>query len=170
MGIITEIDRDYKLYNKLPARYQNIIDESIKNNLIYSERGWIATVLSVVLMFPIMATVLTVYSHLFQSEPQRVMVHDVRTPYGDDNDRFNSPYYELMFIYMLYCCLLYIMNFIGYDGFFGLSVNHACLKMKIYCKMFEDALRGDECGLHRRIVEVIKEQNRLFKLVIIIEV
>ncbi|XP_038211414.1 uncharacterized protein LOC119831916 [Zerene cesonia] len=168
LQIINEIDRDYALYNNLPASYQQIIDTSIRNSLIYSERGWIITVLSVVLVFPIMAGIKTTYSYLFTSEPQRFMIHDIRTPNGSSEDRFKSPYYEIMFAYMLYAASTYVFSFIGYDGFFGLSVNHACLKMKIYCKMFEDALKSKD-NIYGNIRQVIAEQNRLFKLVNLIQ-
>lgn len=110
-----------------------------------------------------MASVITMYNYLFTSEPHSAMIHDVRIPFREDDDRFTSPFYEIMFVYMLFCCILYVSNFVGYDGFFGLATNHACLKMRIYCKMFEDALKSEQSEVKSRIVEVIKEQNRLFK-------
>ncbi|CAG4947291.1 unnamed protein product [Colias eurytheme] len=115
-----------------------------------------------------MAGIKTTYSYLFTSEPQRFMIHDIRTPYGSSEDRFKSPYYEIMFAYMLYAASTYVFSFIGYDGFFGLSVNHACLKMKIYCKMFEDALKSKD-NIYGNIRQVIAEQNRLFRLVNLIQ-
>ncbi|XP_045508577.1 odorant receptor 13a-like [Colias croceus] len=98
------------------------------------------------------------------------MIHDLQKPYGDPEDRFNSPYFEIMFVYMFYCAILYVINFTGYDGFFGLSINHACLKMELYCKAFEDALRAKSYEeMHAKIVGVIREQNRLFKYVELIQ-
>ncbi|XP_045487335.1 odorant receptor 13a-like [Pieris rapae] len=72
-----------------------------------------------------------------------------------------------MFAYMVYCASLYIVNFIGYDGFFGLCINHACLKMQLYCQAFKEALASED--MYEKIVGVIKEQNRLFEYVNLIQ-
>ncbi|CAG4978401.1 unnamed protein product [Colias eurytheme] len=170
MQIIDEINRDYRTYNFMPDHYQTIIDASIKNNLKYSEKCWAITVVSCVMTFPIMAITLNIYNFTFKSEPTKYMIHDLQKPYGDPEDRFNSPYFEIMFVYMFYCAILYVINFTGYDGFFGLSINHACLKMELYCKAFEDALKASSVEeMHAKIVGVIKEQNRLFKYVDLIQ-
>lgn len=76
---------------------------------------------------------------------------------------FETPQFEIMFAYMFYCSILYAINFIGCDGFFGLSINHACLKMDLYCKYLEDALKSDVGTMHGLIVKVIKEQCRMFE-------
>ncbi|CAH4031565.1 unnamed protein product [Pieris brassicae] len=161
-ALINEINRDYALYNDMSAPYQAIADESIKNNLTYTERGWFITVALVVLVFPAMALARNMY-YEFQGVNRKFMVHEVRIPFVADDDRYKSPLYELMFLYMVYFCFIYLVGFSGYDSFYGLSTNHACLKMKIYCKMFEEAVKADVNEVQSRIAEVIKEQNRLYR-------
>ncbi|XP_045529483.1 uncharacterized protein LOC123717507 [Pieris brassicae] len=167
MQIINEINRDYELFNTMSPSYQEIIDAAIVNSLQYSERAWTITVLCVVLIFPVMAAVLNVYNFTFKSEPAKYMVHDLPKPYGEPEERFDTPYFEIMFIYMVYCAILYIVNFVGYDGFFGLCINHACLKMQLYCQAFKEALASE--NMHEKIAGVIKEQNRLFEYVDLIQ-
>ncbi|XP_045484961.1 uncharacterized protein LOC110996965 [Pieris rapae] len=164
LAIINEINRDYALYNDMSAPYQAIADESIKSNITYTDRGWFITVALVVLVFPAMALARNMY-YEFQDVNRKFMVHEVRIPFVVDDDRYKSPMYEFMFLYMVYFCFLYLIGFSGYDSFYGLSTNHACLKMKMYCKMFEEALRADVNEVQTRVAEVIKEQNRLYRFV-----
>ncbi|CAH2101662.1 unnamed protein product [Euphydryas editha] len=168
--IIEEIDSDYSHYNSLKDSYKEIINKSIANNLLYSEKCWALTVVVCVMVFPFMAVTQTIYSYLVTSEPVKYMIHDVIIPYIEPEGRFDSPIFEICFVYMLYCCLVYVINFIGYDGFFGLSINHACLKMELYCKALEDALKEDnEVDMHKKIVQVIQEQNKLKRFVDLIQ-
>ncbi|XP_047510430.1 uncharacterized protein LOC125053227 [Pieris napi] len=167
-AVINEINRDYALYNDMSAPYQAIADESIKSNLTYSDRGWFIAVASVVLVFPAMALARNMYCQL-QGVNRKFMLHEVRIPFVADDDRYKSPLYEIMFLYMVYICFLYLIGFSGYDAFYGLSTNHACLKMKIYCKMFEEAVKADVNEVQSKIAEVIKEQNRLYRFVNIIQ-
>ncbi|CAH0712853.1 unnamed protein product, partial [Brenthis ino] len=168
--IIDEINRDYASFNHMGSTYKNIINQSIANSLKYSEKMWAVVVITCVSAFPIMAAFSTMYSYLFESEPQRYMVHDVMIPYTHPDKRYESPIFEIIFVYMLYACVLYIINFISYDGLFGLSINHACLKMEIYCNAFEEALKEDnERKMYSQIVEVINAQNKLQRFVDLIQ-
>ncbi|XP_050358646.1 odorant receptor 13a-like [Nymphalis io] len=169
-GIVDEIDKDYESFNNLPSSYKSIINKSISNSLLYSEKCWAITVITCVMTFPFMAVALNIYNFLFKSEPTKHMVHDLIIPFMEPEDRFDSPTFEIMFVYMLYACLLYVINFTGYDGFFGLCINHACLKMELYCKAVEDALQAaNEADIHDRIVDVIREQNKLKRYVDLIQ-
>ncbi|CAH0712855.1 unnamed protein product, partial [Brenthis ino] len=164
--IIDEINRDYASYNHMSSTYKNIINRSIANSLKYSEKMWAVVVITCVSAFPIMAAFSTTYSYLVESEPQRYMVHEVMIPYTHPDKRYDSPSFEIIFVYMLYACVIYIINFIGYDGLFSLSINHACLKMEIYCNAFEEALKEDnERKMYLQIVEVINAQNKLKRFV-----
>nr|AQQ73497.1 olfactory receptor 14 [Heliconius melpomene rosina] len=168
--IVDEINRDYASYNDMTVTYKKMINASIENNLFYSEKCWAITVVTCVSAFPIMAVLSNLHSTLFAAEPKRYMVHDIILPYAEPEKRFESPIFEIMFAYMLYASVLYIINFIGYDGFFGLCINHACLKMEIYCRSFEDALREDnESCVHLKIVNIIVEQNKLKRFVDLIQ-
>ncbi|KAJ8706373.1 hypothetical protein PYW08_010999 [Mythimna loreyi] len=167
--ILDEIDRDHDLFNECADIYKDIARAAIKNSQVYSERGWAITVSTCVMTFPVMAIALNIYNFTFKSEPEKYMIHDLVLPETESELRFETPYFEAMFLYMFYCSILYVVNFIGYDGFFGLSINHACLKMDMYCKALEEAMLapGEEvCG---RVIGVIKEQCRLFRYVDLIQ-
>ncbi|XP_061381500.1 odorant receptor 85f-like [Danaus plexippus] len=159
-ALMDEIDKDYQKFCKLPKHYTKIIDIRIADNIFYSEKCWVLTVVTCTMVFPGTAVVSTMYNCLF-SDCHKVMIHHVEIPYTEPETSYQSPVYELMFIYMLYVCALFIITFVGLDGFFGLCVNHACLKMELYCKAVEEALGGDDEVLMRNaLVEVIREQNR----------
>ncbi|KAG6454564.1 odorant receptor 13a [Manduca sexta] len=167
--ILDEFERDYHLYNSFTGDYLNIARDGIRNSLIYSERGWAITVTTCVMTFPVMAILLNVYNYTFKFQATKYMIHDLNKPGASPEARFDSPYYEIMFFYMMYCSLLYVINFIGYDGFFGLSINHACMKMNLYCKMLEDAWKAEPNERYRRVVAVIDEQCRMFEFVNLIQ-
>lgn len=160
--IIEEIDSDYSHYNSLPETYRRIIDKSLENSLFYSEKCWALTVTVCVMVFPLMAASQTTYNCLFSSEPIKYMVHDLIVPFVEPDQRFESPIFEVVFAYMMYTCLLYVIYFIGYDGFFGLCINHACLKMELYCLALVEAMKEDaDIAMHERMVRVVQEQIKL---------
>ncbi|CAH1642230.1 unnamed protein product [Spodoptera littoralis] len=168
--ILDEIDRDYENINNYSEIYKDIARASVKNCQIYSERGWAITVVTCVMTFPVMAISLNVYNFVFKSEPVKYMIHDLEKPFSEDpEDRFESPYFEIIFVYMFYCSILYVVNFTGYDGFFGLAINHACLKMDLYCKALEEAFKADAHEVCGRVIGVIKEQCRMFQFVDLIQ-
>ncbi|CAD0206825.1 unnamed protein product [Chrysodeixis includens] len=167
--ILDEIDRDHFMFNTFSDKYKDIARSWIRNSQIYSERGWVITVTGCVMTFPVMAIVQNVYNFAFKSEPEKFMIHDVDKPFSESEARFESPYFECMFIYQFYASILYVVNFIGYDGFFGLSINHACMKMDLYCTALEDAMRSEKREVCGRVVAVIKEQCRMFRYVDLIQ-
>nr|AXF48770.1 odorant receptors OR15 [Lobesia botrana] len=75
-----------------------------------------------------------------------------------------------MFFYMAYCSVFYIISFTGFDAFFGITINHACMKMELVCKVMEDAMEERDRGNRkRRMLDVITEQNDVFKMVELIQ-
>nr|AOE48050.1 putative odorant receptor OR45 [Athetis lepigone] len=167
--ILDEIDRDHRVFNGASEPYKDIARASIRNSQIFSETGWVITVFTCVMTFPAMAIVQNIYNFAFKSEPEKYMIHDLHKPFADSEARFRSPYFEIRFVYMFYSAIMYVINFIGYDGFFGLSINHACLKMDLYCKALEDAMTSPEEEIHERVIAVIKEQCRMFRYVDLIQ-
>ncbi|XP_075988636.1 odorant receptor 10-like [Anticarsia gemmatalis] len=167
--IMDEITRDHLLYNDFSEKYKEIARAGIHNSQRFSEKWWAVTVIFCVMTFPVMAISLNFYNHTFKSEPTKYMIHDLRLPNTEAELRFKSPYFELIFVYMVYCSFLYVVNFIGYDGFFGLSINHACIKMEMYCAALEDAFKADEGEVFGRVVGVIKEQCRMFRYIELIQ-
>ncbi|XP_048488090.1 odorant receptor 13a [Plutella xylostella] len=164
--IIDTINSDHARYNTLSEDYQDIVTDNIKATVVF-EKTWAFCVIGCVLMFPLMAGVQTLYSQLFDEIPKKYMIHDTNKPFSEPEARFESPFFEIMFVYMFVMALFYWVNFTGYDGMFGVAVFHACLKMKMYChslkKAFEET--SDVQQLRRRIADVIQEQVEVYAFV-----
>ncbi|XP_061728711.1 uncharacterized protein LOC133533697 isoform X2 [Cydia pomonella] len=168
--IIRKIDADHARYNILSESHKEIARRHIQNTQYYSEKCWAITVAVTVLTFPLTAVVLNFYNFVFKEEPVKYMIHDLEKPFSPPEDRFASPYFEIMFGYMAYCSLWYIISFIGFDAFFGVTINHACMKLELACKIMEDAmLEEDRDSRQRRMKEVISEQNDFFSMVELIQ-
>lgn len=164
--LIDQMNIDYAKYNKLPSRQKAIVAATVRNNRLYTERCWALFVTYSVMTFPMMAVVLNVYNFAFTSDPVKYMVHDVPIPLTEPEARFDSPQFEFFFVYMTYSATLYVINFTGYDGFFGLCINHACLKMKLYCCWMEDAMEArDQREVEQRVARVIASQCELFRYI-----
>ncbi|XP_041980996.1 uncharacterized protein LOC121734449 [Aricia agestis] len=164
--LINEIDRDYRLLNTMPESYKRLARAVIINSWKYCEKCWFWVVLLSVATFPGMAMVLNLKGAFFDEKPQRHMVHDVVIPLTDLEYRFETPAYEIVFAVMVYITFLIMIYYIGYDAFFAISLNHACLKIDMYCLAFEDALKcKDNSERCRKLGRVVKEQLRLYEYV-----
>nr|BAF31198.1 candidate olfactory receptor [Bombyx mori] len=167
--LVSEINRDHLAYNGLKGEDREIAASSIRNCQIYCELGWTLIVMSCGLSFPVIAILLNIHSFTFKFDSTKHMIHDINNPFTDDpEDRFESPFFEIMFVYTFFSSFIYIINYVGYDGFFGLCINHACLKMKLYCRALEDAMRS-ESRRHEKIVAVIEEQRRTYEYIALIQ-
>nr|QZH55105.1 odorant receptor 9 [Achelura yunnanensis] len=163
--IIDEINSDYERYNHLPKAYQDIAEEELRNNKI-TEKWWAFCISLCAILFIGLTALFTIYSQLFDEEPKRQMIHELDPPVGDPESRYDSPYFELMFVYTCYGAVYYVLNFIGFDGFFGVAINHACLKIKMCCQAFSDAIKeGDAAEVERLIGAVVRDQCRTFSYV-----
>ncbi|XP_063372376.1 odorant receptor 13a-like [Cydia amplana] len=169
-SIIKKMDADHARYNTLPEQHKEIARRHIQNTQYYSEKCWSITVATCVLTFPLTAVILTFYNYTFKEEPVKYMIHDLDKPFSPKEDRFSSPFFEIMFFYMGYCSLFYIISFTGFDAFFGITINHACMKMELLCRSMEDAMcESERDSRHRRMLDVIAEQNDLFRMVELIQ-
>ncbi|CAG9794564.1 unnamed protein product [Diatraea saccharalis] len=144
---------------------QQVALQSIKNNVFYVEKLWPYVVSTGTLTFPIIGATFTLLSYLTQEEPKKYMVHDLNLPFRPADERFESPYFECMFVYMVWAALICIFNYISYDGFFGMACLHACLKMRLYCKKLELTFRSDDDNKYSHLVKVIEEQQKMFRYV-----
>nr|AST36254.1 putative odorant receptor OR14 [Hedya nubiferana] len=169
-GIIRKIDHDHARYNTLPESHKAIARSHIQNTQYYSEKCWSITVATCVLTFPLTAVFLTWYNFTFKEDPVKYMIHDMNKPFSAPEDRFKSPYFEIMFFYMAYCSTIYIISFTGFDAFFGITINHACMKMDMACKIMDDAMtERDREFRRRRMMDVVTEQNDVFRMVELIQ-
>jgi hypothetical protein len=163
-NIIDEINRDHQLYNTLSEEYQEIASVAIKRSIILSERIWGVLISVSILSFPILAVLSTSFSFFFAAEPRRYLTHDIVLPLDNPEDRFLTPYYELMNIYMTTSATICIFNFVSYDGLFGVAANHACLKMNIVSQLLEDAFKSQNSKvIFEGVVRFIEEQKRMYR-------
>nr|WCC57425.1 odorant receptor 28 [Papilio glaucus] len=169
--LMDEMNADYALFNKLPAHHRRIVDEGIRTSRIYAERGYITFISFCVLSFPILTMMLNSYLVLVKSEPSKYLIHDVPIPFMEPEVTYTSPYFEIMFVYMVFCTLLFLVLFTGFEVFFELCINHACLKMKLYCAAMEDAMKATSREqMYGRVTHVIQSQCKAFSYVDTIQI
>nr|QIJ45815.1 olfactory receptor [Glyphodes pyloalis] len=162
--LIDEMNRDYASYNTLPRRHQATAARSIQNSVFYTECLWSPLICIGIMMFPAVAVLSTLYSHIFDQIPRRYMIHDLKPPFREPEARFDSPYFEIQFIYMLWSAVLCWFNYTSYDGLFGLVTNHACLKMSMNCLQLQDAFAAeDPDDVYSQVMEFMNEQKRMFR-------
>ncbi|KAL0809391.1 hypothetical protein ABMA28_011581 [Loxostege sticticalis] len=163
-AIIDTINEDYASYNYFPENYQTFIRAYIENTKIY-HRVWYFCVLLILSAFVMTTTLYNTYEYMFRSEPKRHMIYDIRLPNKAAGVELETPYFEILYMYMLYVALIFYLNFTGYDCFMITAVNHACLRIELFCKHLDDAMefKGEE--LRRRMRTAISEQCETFKLI-----
>nr|QEE82759.1 odorant receptor 41 [Conogethes pinicolalis] len=162
--LIDEMNRDYSSYNRLPRHCRAAAAACVRASVTHTERLWAPLVGIAIMTFPGMAVVATLCSHVFAATPQRYMVHDLNRPFREPEARFDSPYFETLFLIMFGGAIICVFNYTSYDGLFGLMTRHACLKMSIYCMRLRDGFRSDEPEeLYRQLMEFIREQRRMFR-------
>nr|QEI46834.1 odorant receptor 18 [Galleria mellonella] len=160
--LMDEMNRDYNLINKLPPRYKALAHAEITNSKAY-EYGWGTCCAVAVFIFPLRASCMNIYSYLFDEVPKRYMINELTNPFRPPEEKFNSPYFEIMTAYTIYCGVLYFVQFVGYEGLLVSTMNHACLKMHMFCAALEDAFNAeDREERHKLVIDVIREQVRTF--------
>uniref|UniRef100_A0A0K8TUV9 Odorant receptor n=1 Tax=Epiphyas postvittana TaxID=65032 RepID=A0A0K8TUV9_EPIPO len=168
--IIKTIDNDYSSYNTLPEPHKVIARRGVRDTKLYNEFWWAIVVSLNVVTFPLTAGILNVYNCLFKSDPKLYMVHDVEKPFSKPEDRFMSPFYELTFVYMVYCALIFVLSFVGFDSFYGITINHVCLKIKLLCLRLDDAMmETDSDAIFKKMVDVVKQHNAVFRMVDLVQ-
>nr|WCC57363.1 odorant receptor 28 [Papilio dardanus] len=170
-SLMDEMSADYAAYGTLPARHRVIVDEGIKTSRVYAERGYIVFISFCVLNFPFLASLMNTYIFLAKSESPKYFAHHVAIPFLEPDAILISPYFEIMTAYTTYCAFLYLFNYMGYEVFFGLCINHACLKMQLFCAAMEDAIKEPTREIMReKVSRVILNQCRAYSYIDTIQV
>ncbi|XP_041972195.1 uncharacterized protein LOC121728145 [Aricia agestis] len=161
--LIAEIDRDYAMYNTLPEKYHIIVRGWIRNSQIYAEKFWNLMVAVSGFTYLSMTVFVNIKSQLYNEIPKRTHIHDALIPFADPDLRFQTPYFEFMFGQCMIGALLITIYYLGFDSFFALALNHACLKIEIFCELLVDAMEVKNKKKRLKKIEfVIKEHLRLF--------
>ncbi|KAL0858887.1 hypothetical protein ABMA27_011324 [Loxostege sticticalis] len=111
-AIIDTINEDYASYNYFPEKYQTFIRAYIENTKIY-HRVWYFCVLLILSAFVMTTTLYNTYEYMFRSEPKRHMIYDIRLPNKAAGVELETPYFEILYMYMLYVALIFYLNFTG---------------------------------------------------------
>nr|WPO56455.1 odorant receptor [Leucinodes orbonalis] len=98
------------------------------------------------------------------------MVHDINNPFAEPEERFESPFFEIVFAFMTGSVVIWIVNYSSYDALFGIVTNHARIKMIVFCMKLEDAFdQKDDQLMQKGVKEFINEQNRMYRFVDVIQ-
>ncbi|XP_041976524.1 uncharacterized protein LOC121731235 [Aricia agestis] len=127
--IIDTISADYDNFNNMPEDYQKIVHESITKTKFF-ERIWMAAIAITASSYPVLATVFTVHSQLLTDTPKSYMVHDCYVIFLSDEQRFQTPYFEMFNVFAMTTVWLIFIGFTGFDGMFTISIIHVSLKLR----------------------------------------
>nr|UVB79126.1 odorant receptor 32 [Heortia vitessoides] len=167
--MLDEINSDFEAYNNLPTHYKDLAVDHIKNIVFFTKGIWGGTISICAISFPSLPIIFTVYSYYMDDKPVVYMVHEVVVPFMKPEARFESPLYDILFIYEVSLVMICLVNYTGFDGFFGLVTGHACLKMDMYCQRLEDAFRAGREEMWKEVVGFIEDQKKLFRYTEIIQ-
>ncbi|XP_047529453.1 odorant receptor 4-like [Vanessa atalanta] len=160
------INEDYEKFNYLPEEYQQIVAETIKRSKGL-EKIWIVIMSLTACSYPVLAGVCTIYSMMFSDNPRRFMVHEIEVFYLTAEQKYESPYFELIAFYSIFVVWVVFIGFTGFDGMFSVCVFHVSLKIKIFSLnlkyMFVDAT--DIPTIKIRIAKFVKDHCEVSRLI-----
>ncbi|XP_052747992.1 odorant receptor 46a-like [Galleria mellonella] len=154
--VLDEINRDYTICNNLPPRYSDLITESIAEAKTFEFR-WSILLLIPSFIFITRAAYLTAYNYIVNGVQQRYMFNDLPNPFRPLEERFNSPYFEFIVAYTGLSGIMYILQFMGYEGLMAISMSHACVKMRLFCAALEDACRTEDPKTRMRYIDAVRQ-------------
>ncbi|CAH2241198.1 jg3263 [Pararge aegeria aegeria] len=161
--LLANITDDLLKGNDMDEDYQAIYEEYIKLGKI-GQTCWIIIPILLSTQFPIYATVLMIYESLTKDDGERYMVHEMRLQFID-NKKYETPYFEVVFIYSLVQCVVLCPNFAGLDGSFCIASNHLCLKIKLLAHKVHRAFKdsNNRYQLEMNVKEAVKEHQEAIK-------
>ncbi|XP_050346573.1 odorant receptor 4-like [Nymphalis io] len=130
-AIFDGINEDYEKFNYLPEEYQQVVADTIKKSKGL-EKIWIIIMAITASSYPVLAAACTIYSMIYSDNPRRFMVHEVSIIFLTQEQKYESPYYELIALYSIFIVWIVFIGFTGFDGMFSVCVLHASLKIKIF--------------------------------------
>lgn len=121
--IFDGINEDYENYNDLPDEHQQIVQDTIKKTKIL-EKIWIVIMGTTALSYPVLAGVCTIYSALFSENPRRFMVHEIKIIFLTEDQKYESPFFEIIAAYSIF---IVWAIFIGFTGTYSYT-DEVCTK------------------------------------------
>ncbi|XP_045448987.1 odorant receptor 4-like [Melitaea cinxia] len=165
-AIFDGINEDYENYNDLPDEHQQIVEGTIKKTKIL-EKIWIIIMGTTALSYPVLASVCTIYSALFSENPRRFMVHEIKIIFLTEDQKYDSPFFEMIAAYSIFVVWVIFIGFTGYDGMFTVCIQHVSLKIKLLSfnlkYLFIDT--NDVIKIKRNITEFVEGHCEIIRLV-----
>lgn len=156
-GILEIISDDLTNVNEMEDAIKVFANESIRLGKI-SERIMVVYSLTVATLYVIVSLISTTFSYLFHDEFKRYMIHPTVIRNFEEK-QYQSPYYEIIWIYQFCCCIIISPTFAGVDASFGIACAHLSLKLKLVTyrlqEIFRKSLNVKE--LEENLMEVISD-------------
>ncbi|XP_061377339.1 odorant receptor 85c-like isoform X2 [Danaus plexippus] len=130
-SLLEEIDADYERFNGMSEQYQDLVEDTIRKTRKV-EKSWCFVLLVTTASYPVLAGACTIYSQLFSDHPRRYMVHELKAILISEEQKYQSPYFEIVSLYTMYIVIFLFIGFTGFDGMFSVCLLHVSLKLKIY--------------------------------------
>nr|WCC57604.1 odorant receptor 21 [Papilio polytes] len=161
--LLEKITEDLIRGNDMEEDYQKIYENHIKLGKI-GQTCWVVIPVMLSSQFPMFAGACMVYENLKSDMGKRYMVHEMELKYIEDK-QYETPYFELLFAYILMQCVVLAPNFTGFDGSFCIAATHLQLKLKLMThklyRAFKDSKNRSE--LIDKVKEVIRDHQEALR-------
>lgn len=102
----------------MSEQYQDLVEDTIRKTRKV-EKSWCFVLLVTTASYPVLAGACTIYSQLFSDYPRRYMVHELKAILISEEQKYQSPYFEIVSLYTMY---IVIFLFIGFTGTYHLDI------------------------------------------------
>nr|WCC57356.1 odorant receptor 21 [Papilio dardanus] len=161
--LLEKITEDLIRGNDMEQDYQKIYEHHIKLGKL-GQTCWVIIPVILSSQFPMFAGACMVYENLKSDMGKRYMVHEMDLKYIEDK-QYETPYFELLFAYILMQCVVLAPNFTGFDGSFCIATTHLQLKLKLMThklhRAFKDSKNKSE--LVEKMKEVIRDHQEALR-------
>lgn len=148
------ISNDFIQMNSMDEDYKNVINKYIQLGK-HNETQLFIIAIILATLYPVVSIVSMIYTYLFTDEEYKSynnMVNPLILK-GLEDKQFDSPYYEIIWVYCAYICVIMSPSFAGIDGSFGIACAHISLKFEMM-----------SLKLHKALVESVTTEEVKIKL------
>nr|BAR43457.1 putative olfactory receptor 15 [Ostrinia furnacalis] len=154
---IEEMNRYFANLNFKPITHKRIAKKWLIRSF-FLEKSWAYCLIVGSFSFPVMAICKTTYSTLFDEEPRRYFIHELRSPQGPGMN-YEFPFFEVLFVNTCIASCMYFLNFSGYDGFFVQLILHTCMRMAICGEAVKDSFKIDDKAMRRSALHKVIDEH-----------
>lgn len=166
--ILEVISNDLSNFNETDGNVEEIVHDSIRLGKI-SEKIMLLYSVTVATLYVTVSIILTAFSYLFQDDFKRYMVHPIVIR-NFEGKQYQSPYYEIIWIYQFIFCVIVSPTFAGVDASFGILCAHLSLKFKLVTYRLQEIFKksSTDKDLEENLKSVITdhvEANNFYNLI-----